>query len=219
MYADDLVLFSPTPTGLQKLIDECSNYGRNFDINYNPKKSMVMKILTQQEKNLVFSQFLLGSLALPQTSCIKYLGHYISDDLSDDKDIGRQRNYLYVRGNIIMRNFCRCSEHVKVMLFKTYCFNMYTPQLWCEFKRISFQSFITAYNQAFRMIMGYPSYFRARFIFVYNHVYSCGEILRKIIYRFRKYLTFSENSVVSNVNSILCTSSLSYHWRNMLYNS
>ena len=36
----------------------------------------------------------------------KYLGNYISDDLSDDDDINRQRRTLYGQRNIILQKMC-----------------------------------------------------------------------------------------------------------------
>ena len=42
MYADDLVLISPSTRGLFRLISECQQYGIEFDILYNPLKSAVM---------------------------------------------------------------------------------------------------------------------------------------------------------------------------------
>ena len=42
MYADDLVLISPSTRGLFRLLSECQQYGIEFDILYNPLKSAVM---------------------------------------------------------------------------------------------------------------------------------------------------------------------------------
>ena len=60
----------------------------------------------------------------------KYLGHIISDDMSDDADVFRQVKCLYIRGNIISRKFANCSINVKLVVFKTYCSCLYTAQLW-----------------------------------------------------------------------------------------
>ncbi len=42
MYADDLVIFCPYSAGLQQLLRICSQYGSDFDIKYNAKKSNIM---------------------------------------------------------------------------------------------------------------------------------------------------------------------------------
>ena len=64
-------------------------------------------------------------------SSYKYLEHYITDDLSDDEDINRQRRTLFVQGNIIppvLRKCNMCSLVVKHTLYRrpTYCSPMYT---------------------------------------------------------------------------------------------
>ena len=64
-----------------------------------------------------------GKILHMVASC-KYLGHYITDYLSDDDDINRQRRTLFVQGNIILRTFNMCSLGA---LFRTYCSPMYRP--------------------------------------------------------------------------------------------
>ena len=60
----------------------------------------------------------------------KYLGHIISEDISDDADVFRQVKCLYIRGNIISRKCANCSINAKLVVFKTYCSCLYTSQLW-----------------------------------------------------------------------------------------
>ena len=181
MYADDLVLFAPSPGGLQNLINICNTYATEYDIKYNAKKSMVMIIRATSDKHDKFGRFSLGDIILDETSDVKYLGHIITDNLSDDKDISRQKRYMYLKGNILRRRFHRCSFHIKLLLFKTYCFNMYSSQLWCDFNIKSFSDFVISYNQAFRLTTGFPVFAQARFMFTYSDVGSCGEIMRNDI--------------------------------------
>ena len=42
MYADDLVLISPSSAGLSQLLRECEKCGTRHDVKYNAKKSAVM---------------------------------------------------------------------------------------------------------------------------------------------------------------------------------
>ena len=74
--------------------------------------------------------------------------HYITDDLSDDDDINRQRRTLFVQGNIILRKFNMCSLRVKRTLFRTYCSPMYTAQLW-NYKKSTITKLQIAYHNIF----------------------------------------------------------------------
>ena len=47
---------------------------------------------------------------------MKYLGHFISNTLRDDKDILRQRRQLYARGNTLLRKFYMSSIEMKLIL-------------------------------------------------------------------------------------------------------
>ncbi len=42
MYADDLVIISPSVKGLQRLLDICDVYGQNHDILFNHDKTVCM---------------------------------------------------------------------------------------------------------------------------------------------------------------------------------
>ena len=57
---------------------------------------------------------------------MKYLGHFISSTLRDDKDILRQCRQLYARGNTLLRTFYICSTEVKLTLLRTFYSPMYT---------------------------------------------------------------------------------------------
>ncbi len=44
MYVDDLVIFCPYSAGLQQMSKICSEYGVEFDVKFNSKKSHIMII-------------------------------------------------------------------------------------------------------------------------------------------------------------------------------
>ncbi|KAI4809865.1 hypothetical protein KUCAC02_018721 [Chaenocephalus aceratus] len=93
-----------------------------------------MFVRSKEDKKAVFPNFILSSNILLVCSEMKYLGHYISDDLTDDKDIHRQRCKLYAQAHILMRKFHKCSVDVKVSLFKAFCTPLYTAHLWSNYK-------------------------------------------------------------------------------------
>lgn len=50
-----------------------------------------------------------------------YLGHIVTESLSDHVDFERERRAFATRVNMFARRFARCSEQVKITLFKAYC--------------------------------------------------------------------------------------------------
>ena len=52
IYADDLVIFSPSSVGLRALISVCEKYGISHDIQFNHKKSATMICRGKYMKNV-----------------------------------------------------------------------------------------------------------------------------------------------------------------------
>ena len=65
----------------------------------------------------------------------KYLGTILTDDLSDDSNMLRQRGTCYARCNSLIRNFSSRPLNVKVKLFKTFSCIMYCCQIWSQYKK------------------------------------------------------------------------------------
>ena len=98
---------------MSQLLRECEKLGTRHDVKYNAKKSAVMIYRSMTLKGCTISNFKLNGMMV---ASYKYLGHYITDDLSDDDDINRQRRTLFVQGNIILRKFNTCSLGLTVLL-------------------------------------------------------------------------------------------------------
>jgi hypothetical protein len=130
MYADDLVLFASSATGLQILINECQVYGSTHDIKYNSTKSAVMVIKNKYLKGVSNPNFYLDNELVKNVDHIRYLGHVISANTKDDMDIMRQCRSLYIQCNVLVRKFHMCSDRVKKTLFTASCYPLYTTQLW-----------------------------------------------------------------------------------------
>ena len=146
MYADDLVLISPSSA---QLLHECEKCGTRYDLKYNAKKSAVMIYRSMTLKGCTIPNFKLNGIILHVVASYKYLGHYITDDLSDDVDINRQRRTLFVQGTIILRKFIMCYLGVKLTLFRTYCSPMYTAQLWWNYTKSTITKLQISYHNIF----------------------------------------------------------------------
>ena len=222
MYADDLVVFSPYSAGLQQLLRICSQYGTEFDIKYNASKSNIMIARSRDDKNAPFPDFNLSGSVLEVCDEIKYLGHFISSDLSDDKDINRQCRMLYAQANTLLRKFSMCSEDVKIALFRTYCTPMYTAQLWRRYRKSSMQRLTVAYNDCMRLLLKVPRCSSASQLFVSVNVPNCSAVLRNLMFRCMCRVHNSGNSIIvaiSNpgLSAVRFSSRLWNHWRFSLY--
>jgi len=63
-----------------------------------------------------FPPLALNNVSLQYVSEFKYVGHIISKNMSDEKDIMREIRNLFFRTNLLERKFAACSFGVKITL-------------------------------------------------------------------------------------------------------
>ena len=150
---------------------------------------------------------------------VKYLGHIITSNASDDMDILRQCRSLYIQCNVLVRKFFMCSSTVKKILFKSYCYPMYTCYLWRRYNMSTLKKLRVAYNNAFRGLMGYPKYCSASLMFTSHRVSTFEAVIRNLVYKFSERINRSENSIIMNVISsdAFWQSYIRRHWDSLLY--
>ena len=121
MYADDIVLLAPSGKGMQTIIDATYAYGIAYDIVFNIMKSQVMFYDTLKIGQA--ANIMLGDTVLSVTQTHRYLGHIITNNLSNEADIEDKMRVLYARNNMLRMKFYFCSDQVKNKLFSAYCNN------------------------------------------------------------------------------------------------
>lgn len=178
-YADDMVLLSPSIRALRKLIGMCESYAETHGLKYNALKSEFMVFKTSSNNYSDVPPVLLCGTPLNRATKVKYLGHWVSEDLKDNLDIERERRSLAVRCNMLARRFARCTTHVKVTLFKAFCQSFYTCSLWVDFTQRAYSDLRIQYNNAFRVLVGLPRFCSASGMFADAHVDSFSTIIRK----------------------------------------
>ena len=112
-----------------------------------------------------------------------------------------------------------CTDEVKVLLFWTFCCNLYTCQLWWNFTQTAMRKINVAYNDAFRMIMQLPIYCSASNMFAMCNVPSCQAVMRNLVYRFTIRVDRSANKLLCAIGSsdIRYHSRIRKHWMSSPY--
>ena len=75
------------------------------------ERSFAGAILCVIKKN--FPLFKIGGSSIQYITQFKYLGHVISNSVNDDEDIQREIRNMFIRTNILVRRFSKCSLSVK----------------------------------------------------------------------------------------------------------
>ncbi|KAG7304054.1 hypothetical protein JYU34_007818 [Plutella xylostella] len=198
-YADDMVLLCPSITALNKLLSICENYAVAHGLKYNAKKSeyVIFKAGTTTYAAADVPEISLCGTPLRRVEKFKYLGHWVTEDLSDICDIERERRSLAVRCNMLARRFARCTKAVKITLFKAYCQSFYTCSLWTSFTKRAYSDLRVQYNNAFRVLMGLPWRCSASAMFAEALTDGFAAIIRKRCASLLFRLRGSANSILN----------------------
>mgnify|MGYP003529796334 FL=1 len=143
---------------MQELLDILQCCCSLLDLSCNAKKTVCMKFDPIDRSKIVaskFQQFTLCGSKLQFVSEFRYLGHIITDQLTDDSDIKREVRNMYIRTNILIRRFSRCSTVVKLRLFKSFVLCVYGCALWNNHTKASVNKFSSCYNKCVKMFFGF----------------------------------------------------------------
>ncbi|XP_013178387.1 PREDICTED: uncharacterized protein LOC106125653 [Papilio xuthus] len=131
--------------------------------------------------------------------------------MKDNLDIERERRSLSVRCNMLARRFAKCTEHVKLTLFKAYCQSFYTCSLWVDYTQRTYRDLRVQYNNAFRMLMGLPRYCSASGMFADSRTDGFDAIIRKRCASLLRRVRDSPNRILSALTE-RWDSAMLEHW-------
>ena len=184
-YADDLAILSPSLNGLQKLVEVCEQFGKDFDVTFNPNKSECIAF-SRNGNSVCKSDIYLDGKPLGWTKCVKHLGNYIMDNLSEQNEVKRKLSDFIASVNYVRATFGACKFDVLKFIFRTYCTSFYGCQAW-NFKDRNVNRIYTAWNKAVRILFNLP--WRCRII-LYTYLF------------FSMYHMFRTNCSAENKNCI-----------------
>jgi hypothetical protein len=218
-YADDMVLIAPTVNALQCLITTCSQLAKPYDIVYNTTKTECMLVKPRGSKCHYAVDVFLDNVKLNYVNEFKYLGHILTADCTDDKDIAKQLRRQNAVGNMIIRKFSFAPEAAKIQLFKSYCYPIYCNALWKQYFKYSVKKLTVSYNDTFKRLLQVPRYFSSSQTFVENHTDHIKIVFRKAIYSLMNRVQNSNNRILSAIcnSDAYYQSTLLTKWRQSLY--
>ena len=219
LYADDIVLISPSSRGLYKLLEECEKYGIETDIVFNASKSAVMCYKSKCTSNFRIPDFTLNDSVIPLVNSFKYLGHFLSNTCSDSIDIDRQRKKIFIQGNSLIRKFYMCTIDVKLTLFQSFCSPMYTAHLWTQYTNTDMATLYRAYHNTLKMFLGVSKREFTSPLCAFLNIKTCPAVIRNLVFRFMVRLRNSDNSILKAIygSSAYYRSAIWKHWRSLLY--
>lgn len=198
-YADDMVLLGPTAGSIRELLNVCERYAVKHGLVYNVLKSEYL-IFAAPGKHLNYEPMIaLNGRALKRVAQYKYLGHYVTEDLKDQVDVDRERRALAARCNMLAHRFARCSNEVKITLFKAYCQTFYTGSLWVNCTRRALDALRVQYNNGFRVLLRLPRFCSASSMFAEARTDDFYALMRKKTASLISRMRGSSNSILKTL--------------------
>ncbi|XP_013197336.2 uncharacterized protein LOC106140307 [Amyelois transitella] len=207
-----MVLLSPSVEALRGLLRVCETFAETHGLSYNTKKSEVM-VFNVGRKTTDCPQHIatLRGIPLKRVTQFKYLGHIVTEDLSDNLDMERERRALAVRCGVVALRFAKCNAEVKVTLFRAFCQTFYTCSLWVNYTARAAGALRVQYNNAFRALMGLPRFCSASGMFANANVDDYYAIIRKRTASLMRRVRCSPNGVMNIIANKL-ESPIWVHW-------
>ena len=138
----------------------------------------------------------LNAAPLPYVDIVKYLGFMFTPDSKNDADMQRQLTTFYARSNTILRQFAKCDESVKLVLFSSFCSCYYCPYLWLDMTKHSARILRVSYNNAHRKILKLHMRCSASQMFADNNLLNFEALMRKMSNTFISRLISSDNAII-----------------------
>ena len=160
-YADDIVIYCPSRSGLQKLLNTAYSMLSAHGLKVNLDKTKIVHFRKRFGAGSRVVDFKLGDVNIENVPSVRYLGCLISHNLCDAEDIDRLKaNFIKTTG-MFYRKFNSIDFNLKLKLFEVLCLNFYGSELWYD----SFGSngarkkFAIAYHVSLKKLLGLPKFF------------------------------------------------------------
>ena len=222
VYADDIILLSPSRSGLQQMVKLCENfaslYKLKFSTNVVEAKSKTKCIIFSKDAVNVhgFYPIILNALPLPFVNEVKHIGNLLETNNLMKRDISIKRAKFISKINSLNQEFHFSSPAFVVKLYKIYACSFHGSCSW-DLYSDSVNKLYTSWNIAIRILFELPRNTHRYFI---EPISECNHLKTMLCSRF---VNFYANLCKSTKHSIrlltaLCKDNLRTTLGNNLHN-
>jgi len=197
---------APSWTALQELLIPLELNIIDINVQCNIDKTLCMVFNPTCQSRIVgtyFPNLLFNNQPLQFVSQFRYLGHISDNEFKDGDDIKQEICNLFMRTNVLIRRFAKCSAPVKLMLFKTYCLCLYDAALWNVYRASTWDKLISTYNKCIKLIFLYNRRYSVTSMLQEIGLPTCSALVDKFRISFKVQLSSSSNTIVNLVLRIL----------------
>jgi len=197
VYADDILLISASVVQLQRMLDLCCSCAENLDINFNHKKSNLIKFGNEYKDNI--DNLKLNGCNVAWVSRLKYLGMHIETGKVINIDVSVTIRKFYAAANAIAYRTKWVNEMARLSLFET--FTLPILCYGCEglhFTNKVLNKINVCWNNVYRIVFGMHRWQSVKGIQYYCERLDCIRIIHNLKLKFYSQLCCSVNNVISH---------------------
>ena len=113
IYTDDVTLLAPTSTALNVMLETCSNFASDFDLQFNSSETKCMYFSKNNKDEHDIIYFMNTPIEFMKST--QLLGVHISNDITN-KNITSSVHKYYARVNSVLYDFRNVPCHVKALI-------------------------------------------------------------------------------------------------------
>ena len=210
VYADDIILLSPSRSALQSMTTICENYAQSSKLKFSthpvPEKSKT-KCLIFTKENINMHDILpimLNSLPLPFVNEVKHLGNILQTDNSMNNDMSIKRAKFISKIHSLNQEFYFTDPYIVMKLYSIYACSFHGSSLWNLYSDNALRLY-SSWNVAVRILFDVPRETHRYFIEPISRHYHIKTLLCS------RFISFCDSLFCSSKLSIRLLSNLCKH--------
>jgi len=209
LYADDIIILSPSICGLQRMLNTCVSICASIQLKFNPDKSSC--IVFGKKVKYSITPMLLDYTYIPWVDSVRYLGVYLTNTNCKLSFCFTQckRNF-YAAFNSIRSHAKSLEQLTQLSLVESYCLPLLTYATGAlAFTNKQLQELNVCWNTAYRTIFGFNKWESVK-----SFIYGLGRlnllyIIKLYRIRFLHRLLSLNHTILYNLFFVYFTA----HWR------
>ena len=202
IYADDVVVFCPSISGLQQLVNECSDFLSSKRLIVNKNKTKCMRFTSRKNNISPEPSVMLDGSAIEFVNEIKYLGFMLTSNGTDNAHVANQYRSLCVRANMVMRNFSNVTDDVKRLLFQSFCTSLYCISLLFNVRQSDLKTLKVCYNNCLRRFFNIGRFTSVSQTCIQKGIPTFKELRRSSVVSLYMRMKHSQNSIIRKLMSV-----------------
>jgi len=199
-YADDVTLLAPTAHALKAMLRICEDFGREFSLTYNAKKTVCIHFKSRGVKCHT-PNVSLNNTELQWLSTVKHLGNLVSQNLKEDQEIQAKQRTFIGAVNGLLSNFRGTNTEVLTEIFNRQCCHFYGCESWSLMDR-NISGLYTAWRKGCRKLWNLTNLARSKLLpSLVNSMSPEQQVMTRFAGMFNR-MAKGDNGKISNVLAI-----------------